>query len=275
MKMRTFWLAQWVSVLVMTSGCGGDDDPSADLDYKPSIVDPATCNDFSACGGDLDGEWALTGAVFCNDPAELLVTSFGQSPACRDTLADLELPVRGYLKVDGSHCAIEMYFYAAVTIAISSACVAALGGPPSMGQACAELNAEFSQSAATDSEMASGYCSLSGGDCRCTVITQERQAAESGLCNSDLPSHACRQGDALELLSPPSSSTPMQFLFQLARSSEGSATSSLRAMPRSETPSADTPTARALAGPSARLYGALRSMVRWPGASWINSEEGF
>lgn len=168
---------------VACGGGGGDDGGSADApasvdaagggaDAPPSGGGVCPVTGYAACGGELLGEWTISG--FCPDDPEaaaaLFEHPFSDTPECADrTMNTVEgvLVHEGSLAFSGADVQINMTEEARVTWGFTTECLAAVFAKSTPEAACAELDS------------GNATCTFAAGFCTCDGVVPGKPSAET------------------------------------------------------------------------------------------------
>jgi len=160
---RTTLLAMMVAVGIPLSGCGGGGGGVP------------TCSAFTACGGELDGQWAIDGVCTEGDLSEAMLSSSDLPAECKNALQSVSVQMSGTLTyASGTETSdIKMTMKAKYTF--TAACISAMAGMtvPMSQEACSAAGSVGSG----DPEAPVVSCSLAGNACSCTM-TMDMQGAD-------------------------------------------------------------------------------------------------
>ena len=190
--MRETLLAILVGAGLLLSSCGGG---SGGI---PS------CSAFTACGGDLTGQWTIDGLCTEGDITEGMLDETEMPAECKDAFQNMSLQMSGTLTYANGIETADMKMAMKVKYTFTSACFSAMSMPMTQ-EACsaAEMTSD-------DPDAPVLSCSVSGSACNCTM-SMENQGVEtdtytvsgSTLTYSDGESaQFCVAGDKLTIREP-------------------------------------------------------------------------
>jgi len=134
---------------------------SAGASSGPPLVPDASCPEFAACGGELEGTWDVREACVTREQAVTapIVESCPDSAA-----ANLALEASGSYVFSSGLLEADFTLAGTVTVAFTADCARTL---------CTDLSslcADYEASQAGDPQYASATCSVVDDECRCTLV---------------------------------------------------------------------------------------------------------
>ncbi|MDD9966538.1 MAG: hypothetical protein OXR73_09955 [Myxococcales bacterium] len=186
----------------MTVACVGSD-------QRASGGSARCATEFSPCGGDVVGTWALEDMCIDGDLSRI---SGLNAPECSDAVAGLDLMPDATYVLSQDRVEVSGQLSMIMTMVISDACVGALASDSSARAEpafCARLEDNFN-SAPSDSTIEGGTCRAVSGACECEVRSLPREiSASSGyrIQGNSLVDDAgnsepyCVSGDTLQVRS--------------------------------------------------------------------------
>ena len=162
------------------------------------------CGSFSACGGDLVGDWEVQDVCFENP--EALFTGAVDEPACDDAFRGLDVDASGsYSFGDDGNGSSSVTLSMTIDTRWTEACISAIanGAEVDINEACDALQTEYMGQA----EFEAADCSVSGTACNCLLTAAERTVTGMGtyrvqgnaLVDADGNNPFCVEGDTLTL----------------------------------------------------------------------------
>jgi len=178
-------------------GCGDDDS-----------ADPI--DDFEACGGNPEGEWAIE-AMYSDVDSDLLGTRFADEPACAGAVHDVGLTPEGtYRFGPGSQYRVDGTLTVDIELTLTGDCFSALSGADEHGvelritdETCEELETSFQ----SEPSFSAADCGFTKDACECSVSTAKSVIDDVGtyrvegdtLSLNDQDAEFCVDGDSLEI----------------------------------------------------------------------------
>jgi hypothetical protein len=154
------------TVAVILSGCGGDGGTSN-----------AACGKFTACGGDVVGNWTVDSVCFEN-LGSILADAL-KEPACAHVLRDSSVHATGTygFNKDGT-ATTNLGVSIELDTLWSSACFSAVAGQSVVVDAsvCAKLQSTYQQ----QGNFSKASCNFEAGGCACLLTSTDMSAMGSG-----------------------------------------------------------------------------------------------
>ena len=186
-----------VSVVTVTTGC---------KDSSQGSGAGGACGSFTACGGDVVGQWKVKD--MCFDDPQAITADATNEPECR-TIRSFDLHASGTYQftADGNAVA-DVRFTIDMDAVWTGACLTAVakGAAVDLAATCTRLKANYAQ----NPKFAGASCMVEGTACSYIITSVENHSTRSGpytikgntLNEEDGSSTYCVEGSALESTAP-------------------------------------------------------------------------
>lgn len=153
---RYVWILAWAVALSACKGDDGEGGGSGDL---------GACGQFSGCGGDLVGTWAIESA--CTDNFIRLMGSAVDQPECGGLIVDTQTAASGTFTFTASTLSSSATLSIDVTARYTPACVMALanGAAVDLAATCSALGDQY----AMMPSVSGASCAIEGENCDCIL----------------------------------------------------------------------------------------------------------
>ena len=144
-----------------------------------------SCEDFSACGGDVVGSWELTDVCF--DGLEGAFAEIADAPGCEDffQLGTITPAGEYTFDEDGTLTVAGASFAFAVELTLSPECVQGIGGAKEPVKLSAAICNSFADSLGMGDSIDEASCQFSGGDCKCSAMSGAMPIGGGGAYDVD------------------------------------------------------------------------------------------
>jgi hypothetical protein len=158
---RTTLSAMLVAVGILQSGCGG------------GSGGVPTCSAFTACGGDLTGQWAIDGVCTEGDFAAARMGGTDLPEECKNAVQSVSVQMSGTLTYASGIETSDIRMTMKVKYTFTAACISAMAGGVSVPMTQEVCSAAGSVGGG-DPEAPTISCNLAGNACNCnmTIDTQ-------------------------------------------------------------------------------------------------------
>ncbi|GEM_PF-3348457 len=152
----------WILLGLAAAGCLLDNGDKADAGADNSggaSVSSLCISQFTPCGGDVSGTWAVQSICAVTDPVDKVNANFASYPNCNAVCSAATMTASGGKTYDSGVLSSSEGFVLSETLALTSACFLQVMGT--------ELNENTCQSAAA--QFTSATCSSSTLGCSCQI----------------------------------------------------------------------------------------------------------
>lgn len=197
MVRRLAWACSWMLAAALATSACGDDDDGGDLDGgggsgasgasgsagKDGGTAPSSCDDFTACGGDLIGRWRVT--EVCVAGIEEGFAEITDAPGCEDFASFGSVTPRGEYTFaeDGTVSVVDASFTVALELTLTAECARGISGQ-TVTLSTAYCNA-FAGSLSGSDTIAEATCRFAAGACACSATSNAMPLTGGGQFEVD------------------------------------------------------------------------------------------